>query len=120
VVVGGVPEVERTEQFTLAGDSPLFETSSLTPCPSLGPGHSCYLVSRCKLCPWLICSPVVVLSICYFHILVKPQDLPGLQLCHCRPLAKLNTRMKIVCALSPEQLRTSHSMHSKEQFPRWS
>lgn len=73
--------------------------------PSLGP-RPFYLVSRCQLCPWLICSPVVVLSICYFHILVKPQDLPGLQLCHCRPLAKLNTRMTTVCALSPEQLRT--------------
>lgn len=35
------------------------------------------LVSRGQFGPWFVGSPVIILSVCYLHILIKPQNLPG-------------------------------------------
>ncbi len=49
------------------------------------------LVSRCEFGPGFVGAPVVVLSMSALHILMKAQDLSGLQLSHCRPLGQLHT-----------------------------
>ncbi len=49
------------------------------------------LVSRCEFGPGFVGAPVVVLSMSALHILMKTQDLSGLQLSHCRPLGQLHT-----------------------------
>lgn len=36
-----------------------------------------HLVSGCQFGPRFVSSPVIILSICYFHIFIEPQNLPG-------------------------------------------
>lgn len=51
-----------------------------------------YLVSRSQLGPWLVCSAIVVLSLCDFHILMEPQYFSGLQFCDCGSLTQLQKK----------------------------
>lgn len=48
-----------------------------------------HLVSRSQLGPGLVSSPIVILGVGHFHVLVEPQDFSGLQLCDRRPLTQL-------------------------------
>lgn len=48
-----------------------------------------YLVSRSQLGPRLVSSPIVILGICDFHVLVETQDFSGLQLCDRGSLTQL-------------------------------
>lgn len=36
-----------------------------------------YLVSRGQFGPRFVSSPVIIVSICHFHVFIKPQNLPG-------------------------------------------
>lgn len=48
-----------------------------------------YLVSRSQLGPGLVSSPIVILGVGDFHVLVEPQDFSGLQLRNGWPLTQL-------------------------------
>lgn len=48
-----------------------------------------YLVSRSQLGPGLVSSPIVILGVGDFHVLVEPQDFSGLQLRDGWPLTQL-------------------------------
>lgn len=73
-----------------------------------------HLVGCREPSPGLVCSPVVVLSLCDLHIVAEAdEDLRLPQLLNCRPLAELKDAGKKLCQSNCYQVERSILRHAR-------